>query len=209
MAASMESTKNKHQQFAITDINEIKELIVGNYYTLEQLVDQIVGRKHICGCYHCAADAYIQDTFNFLMYLYHNIPECKSDPVNYISEILKTWFVLLQPEKNPLFALRIRMITDACKISKNDEELTELLSTSVQIKDIDDAFVILKEKDYTLENAISVVFNTIYPNNTICDMCDLGRCKPALMYWILFVQGHVKKEMPFNDFIIPSDVCHT
>jgi hypothetical protein len=192
----------QERPFVITDIDKIRQLIAAQgKLLLEDIADQVVGRPRIRECRwggpYCST---IQDIYDFLLYLYNNMPECRQDPIGYVSKFVKQRVDLGPVNKIPLLSIRIKIIGGDCESCKGDDDLTRMLFDSRKIESIDDAFVILRGKQYDFMSAVHMVFDSIYPHH------NLGKWRGyavfyAIMCWILVIQQYVTTDVSFRGFL--------
>lgn len=188
-------TTIEEKPFAITNIKRIKK-IINSGVRLTTIIKKIVGRdfKRDCrwgSCYYAST----QDTYEFLMYLYNNVPACHKDPFLYISKCAKM-IELTEINDNPYLTILLNIIRYSCSLCKTDSDLSESLNYFGTIRSIDDAFERLKKMSYSLEHAVHVVFDGIYPrHNILCAGDDT-----ALKCWVLVIKGHVKNDNAFIGF---------
>jgi hypothetical protein len=203
----MAATKERHADvpFAVTDLEQIEKITL-DCNRLDQLVSKVVGRdqeRSICRWGVCKKNsqyAQIQDTYDFLMYMDRNDLRWKDDPIEFVSRCYMNNLISLGKRKkeNPLLSLCARAIRYACDSCENDEELIARVTEYICAQSIDDFFLILKKHGYFLSSAIRIVFDSIYPKNTIGNLhYDV---KYSIMCWILIIKGHVKNEESFYDF---------
>lgn len=201
MAATAYATVEE-KPFAITDLNYIRCLISAHgKLSLEEMVDKVVGRSRIRACRwggpHCSAT---QDMYDFLLYLYNSMPECREDPIGYVSKFLRQPIELGPVNKIPLMTIRIRIIGDDCSTCRNDDELTRMLMDSRKIDSIDDAFVMLKMKQYDFMSAVHMVFDSIFPHHNLTYLRGYAVFY-AIMCWILVIKEYVTTDLSFRDFL--------
>lgn len=139
----------------------------------------------------------IQDEFDFLMYLYNNVPECKDDPLKYVNKLFDFEIKIGKPIKNPIYKVRKVITRDYNTIDcKTDKQLIKFLRAVARAKTIDDFLSIQRKQHDLLTLAVYSIFETIYPENNIA-----ARELFSIMCWWLVIKGHVKNEESFSGFL--------
>jgi hypothetical protein len=200
----MAATEEKYveQLFAITDVEQINNLIIEEY-SLEEIVRKTVGRdpeRRVCKWCQCGRRQCeypkIQDTYEFLMFMYRNDIKCKEDPIKWINDFWGLPIVLKQAERFLVF-LRRQIISIATSYGE-DDIMIEAVQTCLNAQNVDDVLLFYKDERYHLRVAIQAIFDTMYPNN--CISAYEREIKYALMCWILVIKGHIKNEDLFIGF---------